>query len=206
MDYLEPQAPGPVQPVERLREGHAAFRRHRPAAGHAPTIRGAAGVTDEAPDAQHPRVARREHTAKSAHVLIGDAAFKCVVLDLSAAGARISFASPVSLPEFFQLRIRDGSTYEARRRWSRGPQAGVEFTAAASASGDAGQARRALEALEGLQVAIAADWLKILRAERYFGDEALRQAVQDIEAAHERLREKLRPHTVAPPEGSARGG
>lgn len=156
-------------------------------------------VSDQAPSARQPRAARRDQTVKSAHVLIGETALRCVVMDMSAAGARIAFASPVSLPSVLALRIRDGSTYPAVRRWSRGLEAGLEFTAPASPSGTEGHARRAQEALEMLRTSGTTGWLGILRAERYFGDEDLRQTAEAIEVAQEQLRLKLRQHASRPP-------
>jgi hypothetical protein len=120
----------------------------------------------------------------------------CIVLDISVSGARISFSTPAQVPEVVALRLRDGSTYPARRSWARGAELGLEFIGRVGASGDEGRIRRAWAALEAVQAADPVSWLQILQAERFFGDETLHQAAKAAEAAHMRLEAALRPHAV----------
>jgi hypothetical protein len=148
---------------------------------------------------QKPRNNQRDRVIKSALVLVGNTTFTCILRDISTSGARISFSTPMMLPKEFSLRLSDGSTYPAIRRWTRGLDVGLEFTAASSATGNEGQARRAAEALESLTASTEAKWLAIVRAERYFGDEALHQAVEAVEIAHEQLKAKLRLHIPKTP-------
>jgi hypothetical protein len=148
---------------------------------------------------QEPRVARRDRVIKTGVVLIGETTINCIVRDISITGARISFPTPILVPAVFSLRVSDGSTYPAVRRWMRGLEVGLEFTAAPSAAGNEGDARRAFEALAGLKTSITAHWLEIVRAERYFGDEALRQAAEAVETAHAQLKTRLQLHAFRTP-------
>jgi len=145
------------------------------------------------------RGAERDSVLKGAHVTFGNSSLDCVILNISMSGARISFAMPVVIPEIVTLRLRDGSTYPAHRRWTRGMNIGLEFTGAAIASGDEGRIRRAWAALEAVQAADPVAWFEILRAERFFGDETLHRAAEAAEAAHMRLEAALRPHAVRTP-------
>lgn len=142
------------------------------------------------------RGAERDSVLKGASVTFGNSTLDCIVLNISISGARVSFATPVTIPKIVNLRLRDGSTYPAHRRWARGMDVGLEFTRAATARGDEGRIRRAWAALEAIQAADPFAWLGILRAERFFGDETLHQAAEAAEAAHMRLEAALRPHAV----------
>ncbi|MDI3307351.1 MAG: hypothetical protein QJR07_21470 [Acetobacteraceae bacterium] len=142
------------------------------------------------------RGADRNRVLKGAQVIFGSSTLNCVVLDISVSGARVSLTSPAVIPEIVALRLRDGSTYPACRRWARGTEIGLEFTGRARASGDAGHVRRAWAALEAVRAADPTGWLQILRGERFFGDEALQRAAEAAEAAHMRLEAALRPHAA----------
>jgi PilZ domain len=143
---------------------------------------------------------RRDRVVKRAQVTFGNSVLDCIVLDISIAGARISFANPVPIPEAVALRLHDGSIYPARRRWARGTDMGLEFIGLSVADGNEGQLRQAAAAMQAVLVADPSGWLRILRAERYFGDETLRRAAEAAEAAHKRLAAALQPHAVRRPE------
>ena len=148
------------------------------------------------------RRGRRDLMLRSGQIIFGDSVVNCVVQDMSPYGARVDFGAPVVVPEEVHLRMNDGTTYRALQRWSRGTQLGLRFAGPAEASGDQGHARRAFQALQALQAAAPAGCTEILRAERFFGDEELRQAVEAAEAAHARLAEVLRPHAARRADGS----
>ena len=143
---------------------------------------------------QGKRGAQRNRVLKSAQIIFGSSALNCVVLDISVSGARVNLTAPATIPEVVALRLRDGSTYPACRRWARGAEIGLEFTGRAAASGDSGHARRAWAALEAVRAADPTGWLQVLRSERFFGDETLQRAAEAAEAAHMRLEAALRPH------------
>jgi len=52
----------------------------------------------------------------------------CIIRDLSSQGARLSVASPVGIPEWFDLRVdRNGACYPAQVAWRSHDQIGVTF-------------------------------------------------------------------------------
>lgn len=142
------------------------------------------------------RGAQRDRVLKGGQITFGNSVLDCIVLDVSISGARVSCSTLALVPEVVTLRLRDGSTYPARRAWARGEELGLEFTGRVGASGDEGRIRRAWAALEAVQVADPVSWLQILQAERFFGDETLHQAAKAAEAGHMRLEAALRPHAV----------
>ena len=144
------------------------------------------------------RRARREGVIWGARLDTGAAVLDCIVLDISARGARLRFGAPVAVPERVTLHLRDGRRFEARRCWSHGTLAGLEFLAPGAAlQADEAIARRARAALEALHRAGPAAWLPMLREERFFGDDALRQAAEAAEIAHAHLAKALGPHAGA---------
>lgn len=142
------------------------------------------------------RGADRNRVLKGGQIIFGSSALNCVVVDISVSGARVNLTTPAVIPEVVALRLRDGTTYPACRRWARGTEIGLEFTGRSSASGDSGHARRAWAALEAVRAADPTGWLQILRSERFFGDETLQRAAEAAEAAHMRLEAALRPHAA----------
>ena len=142
------------------------------------------------------RQGRRDLVLKRGQIIFGDSVLNCIVLDMSPHGARVDFGAPVEVPVHLDLRLHDGTTYPALQRWSRGTQIGLRFAGPVEASGDEGHARRAFQALQALQSADPAGCLETLRAERFFGDEGLRQAAEAAEAAHARLVGMLQPHAA----------
>ncbi|HEY8610549.1 MAG TPA: PilZ domain-containing protein [Roseomonas sp.] len=81
------------------------------------------------------RRALRSRMIKRGQLVSGGASLNCVVLDLSRTGARIHLAAPSKLPEVVVLRLPDGALRNARRRWQRDADAGLEFFSVASAIG-----------------------------------------------------------------------
>ena len=135
----------------------------------------------------------------AAQLEMGDSLLDCIVLDISPRGARLRFRVPVAVPDggVVRLRLRDGTRYPARRRWSRGTLVGLEFLGPGAAlTADAATARRARALLEAVQAGPPAAWLPMLQAERFFGDEALRLAAEAVELAHARLEAALRAHAA----------
>jgi hypothetical protein len=69
----------------------------------------------------------RNHMIKGAEILFGSAALKAVVLDLSAAGARVFLRPPCEVPELVTLRLPDHALRVARCCWQRDGQIGFAF-------------------------------------------------------------------------------
>lgn len=52
----------------------------------------------------------------------------CIIEDLSAAGACVSFPEGVLVPTYFDLKVgHDGQSYRARMMWQHADQVGVMF-------------------------------------------------------------------------------
>ena len=74
------------------------------------------------------RVRRRPIAAIAAGALDGELLFKCKMLDVSEAGARLRLPTEAEGPDRFQLiDIQAGVTYSARVVWRRGPVVGLAF-------------------------------------------------------------------------------
>jgi hypothetical protein len=88
----------------------------------------------------------RKTALKGGQLIIGSALLDCFVLNMSDTGARVSFRTPVEVPEAVTLRLGDGSTYPALCIWARETEVGLQFTAApgatASRAGDISGAPR----------------------------------------------------------------
>jgi hypothetical protein len=71
----------------------------------------------------------RAHVLRRGRIVFrrGYAAIDCVVLDVSPEGARLRVGAWLDLPERFELRIESGGTHEARVRYRRLEEIGVQF-------------------------------------------------------------------------------
>ena len=71
----------------------------------------------------------RAHVPKRARIVFerGHSAIDCVVLDLSPRGARLRVGLWLGLPDSFHLRMENGAVHEARVRFRRLGEIGVEF-------------------------------------------------------------------------------
>jgi predicted Fe-Mo cluster-binding NifX family protein len=73
------------------------------------------------------RKAPRHYMIKGAEVVLSSRLLRGAVLDLSATGARIHLFSPMDVPDVVVLRLPNGVTHTASRRWQRDTEAGFEF-------------------------------------------------------------------------------
>lgn len=148
----------------------------------------------EAP-AENRREARKAFL-KRAQVVFDGAGFDCIVENMSSAGARVRFANPVALPDVFALRFNDGTTHPARRRWSHGEVAGLQF----SGEGPAAETERrhlARAVQEAVAAADPAEAIRLLRHVWFFGDDELRRAAEAAEVARARFVSALGPHLAS---------
>jgi hypothetical protein len=81
----------------------------------------------EQEDMPERRSSRRIGMIKRGQVASGEALLRCVVLDVSATGARVHLTAAVEVPEVVILRLPDGSKRRARRSWRRDAEIGFEF-------------------------------------------------------------------------------
>jgi hypothetical protein len=136
---------------------------------------------------------RKGYLKRARIVIAGGGVVDCVVENMSATGARVRLGGPIALPDAFALRFHDGASHAARRRWSRGCAAGIEF----EGGGPAAEAERRHLAEAVREASSAADpaaVLGLLRGAWFFGDEDLRRAAADLELAWARFTGALAPH------------
>jgi len=144
---------------------------------------------------------RRDHrksVIQAGKVVFGNAVFDCLVLDIAPTGARVRFSIPVAIPETVVLRMREGTSYPAARRWSRGTEVGLEFTGPPIVESDEIRGRQATVALELLRGGDLARCFDALQRERFFGDETLRNAAEAARDAHAHLEDTLKKHAARP--------
>lgn len=149
----------------------------------------------------------RKAFLKRAQILFEGAGFDCIVENMSGGGARVRFASPTPLPEVLALRFHDGTSHAARRRWSHGELAGLEFSGAGPAA-EAERRHLAQAVREAVAAADPAEAVGLLRNARFFGDDDLRRAVGALEIAWARFLTTLDPHVGkrgAPPPAPGAG-
>lgn len=145
------------------------------------------------------RRAPRTSMLKRAQIVAGEAIYDCVVLDGSADGARIQLQLPMPLPEQVELRFVGGITAPARQRWHRGTEWGLELVEEGRRLNRL-QAERAWAAYEALRDGQLDQALRMLREDRCFDDEALREATEAAAEACARLETALRRRAQSHPE------
>jgi hypothetical protein len=135
------------------------------------------------------RNAARIPVIKSAKIACGEGAskgvFNCLVLDESDKGVLVDLGTLVNLPDEVTLQFGGGATYVARRRWSAGTKAGLEFVGAQVITGETALRMMKLADILLTQGTIAA--VSTLRASRFFDHAELRRAAEEAEAAYLRL-------------------
>jgi hypothetical protein len=135
------------------------------------------------------RNAPRMPVIKSAKVGVGsgvaESVFDCLVIDESASGVLIDFGAVVALPEEVTIQFSSGATYLARRRWSVGTKAGLEFRGGQLINTDAAMRMLKIAEILGGQGVLAA--VNTLRAARFFDHHELRRVAEEAEASYLRF-------------------
>ena len=137
-----------------------------------------------------PRAEPRQRVIKSAKLVFNGGVIDCVVLNISAKGARVLLPMPTPLPEQVALHLSGGVIYNAQRRWGVGEEVGFEFEGAPSLSAIA--AARAMPFYEALRDISPDQILARLQVERWFDDPVVSDLAQDLGAAHAALLTALR--------------
>jgi hypothetical protein len=81
------------------------------------------------------RTTARQRRLNGAKIIFNNntSVIECVVRDLSAEGARLRVASPIGIPDLFDLRIdRNGACYQSKVAWRSADHVGVTFLGASS--------------------------------------------------------------------------
>ncbi len=132
----------------------------------------------------------RESVLQKGQLVFRNSVIDCVVLDISAEGARVRTAVVVQIPEKVTLRVRGGAVLPAEQRWARGTEIGLAFAGQLSLTDERTQEARMIGKTlndDGL-----AEALKRLRAANFFEDPELREVALEAEAARDRLEAALK--------------
>jgi PilZ domain len=78
------------------------------------------------------RQSRRSKMIKRAQIAFDGSVLDCALLDISPTGALVHLFAPADVPDITTLRLSQGESRTARRRWQRGAQVGLEFVGKAS--------------------------------------------------------------------------
>ena len=132
----------------------------------------------------------RETVLQKGQLVFRDSVIDCVVLDISAEGARVRTAVVVQLPEKLTLRVRGGAVLPAEQRWARGTEIGLAFAGQLSLTDERTQEARMIG--KTLHEDGLAEALKRLRAANFFEDPELREVAMEAEAARDRLEAALK--------------
>jgi hypothetical protein len=143
------------------------------------------------------RRSARHSVVKRANIIAGEQVYDCVVLDSSPLGARVSTGSFVPLPAQVELRFPSGASLQASIRWSRGAELGLEFASEGASPRDQA-AELAWSAYGQLRDGRLDAAMRVLRAENFFDDAALRAAAVEAEEAYARLEAALRQRAQGP--------
>ncbi len=140
------------------------------------------------------RAATRIPVIKSAKLVVGEGysqgVYNCLVLDESVGGVLVDLGAVFSLSDEVILHMLGGATRRAKRCWAVGSKVGLEFIGDQLISVETTQEMVGIAKLiraQGLPVGIAA-----MRAQRFFGQEELRQAAEEAESAYYKLEAMLR--------------
>jgi hypothetical protein len=136
----------------------------------------------------------RTPVIKSAKLVVGEGysqgVYNCLILDESTGGVLVDLGAVFNVPDEVVLHMMGGATRRAKRRWAVGSKIGLEFIGGQLISVETTQEMAGIAKLirvQGLPAGIAA-----MRAQRFFGQEELRQAAEDAEAAYYKLEAMLR--------------
>jgi hypothetical protein len=132
----------------------------------------------------------RETVIQKGQLVFGDSIADCIVLDISAEGARVRTAAVMHIPERVTLRLRGGALLPAVRRWTRGAEIGLAIAGQLSLADERTHEARMIGRTlheDGL-----AEALRRLRAANFFDDPELRAVAEDAEAATDRLETALK--------------
>ena len=143
-------------------------------------------MEEEAGKRQKPR----ETVLQKGQLVLGDSIIDCIVLDISAGGARVRTAVVTHIPERVTLRLRGGALLPAVRRWTRGAEIGLAISGQLSLADERTHEARVIGKI--LHEDRLAEALRHLRAVNFFDDPALREVAEQAEAAKDRLEAALK--------------
>lgn len=131
----------------------------------------------------------RQSVLKGAKMLFNDSIIDCLVISVSEVGARVRTAAIMPVPDRIILRLSDGATFTAVRRWTQGMETGFSFEGVASLPDETLQI--AWRIYEVIRAATIRDSLRLLEAASFFGDLALQNVAEQAEAGLRTLEKEL---------------
>ena len=141
------------------------------------------------------RKAERQSVLKMAKVMTGTSLYDCIIIDFSTKGARIRFGSATALPDAVSLKLPDGTSYDAIRRWTRGDEVGLEFLADTSLGREA---REQAWLIREQLIHQPFPPLESLKRVDYFDDEPIRVAAVAVFVALVELETVLKRRGLPP--------
>ncbi len=133
------------------------------------------------------RRANRQRVFKSGKIVFGEAGttVDCLIRDESPTGILIETDVFVEVPEQVKVKITNGGTFLALRRWALGNKIGFEFV------GDRIHDNPTLATMRGVLEVLHTQGIhqavQSLRIARFFDNQDIQTAAKDAEAATKRL-------------------
>ena len=138
----------------------------------------------------HRRI-KRQRVVKMGKIIFGvsDITVDCLICDETSSGLLVETETPVSIPDEVKIKLTNGGTFRASRRWAFGNKIGFEFIGTRindSATSESMSAIYDILQTQGITQALIS-----LRRSRFFDNDELRRAAEDAEAATMRLEQML---------------
>ncbi len=134
---------------------------------------------------------KRQRVVKMGKIIFGvsDITVDCLICDETPAGILVETETPVSVPEEVKIKLTNGGTFLAMRRWVLGNKIGFEFIGARindTTTSDSMNAIYDVLQRQGITQALVS-----LRRSRFFDNDELRQIAEEAETATIRLERLL---------------
>ncbi|MDE8348557.1 MAG: hypothetical protein POG74_03615 [Acidocella sp.] len=137
------------------------------------------------------RRTKRQRVVKSGKIIFGvaDIAIDCLICDETSDGVLVETNTPVVVPVDVKIRLTNGGTYPAARRWALGNKIGFEFSG--TRVFDPATIMGMSQIHHILQTQRIKQALLSLRRSGFFDNDEIRRVAEDAEAATLRLEQLL---------------
>ncbi|HQT37902.1 MAG TPA: hypothetical protein PK231_00660 [Acidocella sp.] len=134
---------------------------------------------------------KRQRVVKMGKIIFGasDITVDCLICDETSAGVLVETETPVPVPDEVKIKLTNGGTFRAVRRWVLGNKIGFEFIGNRINDTVTSESMRAIYDI--LQTQGITQALVSLRRSRFFDDDELRRTAEDAETATIRLEKML---------------
>jgi len=148
-------------------------------------------------ETQAERRGMRNSVLRGVRIAFGQSAVDCIVLDVSATGARIRVPLNTAIPEYVTLLFSKGEVLSAERQWHRGDEAGFSFERTESLIEEPKQT--AIRIFAMVRAETIDEPMRLLRVNEFFGDPVLQAAAEEAEASLRRMKSALAHHAGPSP-------